>query len=47
MIQFVRNENRIGFKINVNHVHSAGLKISAPLLELATIVNDNEKDIIE
>jgi hypothetical protein len=47
MIQFVRNENRIGFKINVNHVHSAGLKISAPLLELATIVNDNEKDTIE
>jgi len=44
MIQFVRNENRIGFKINVDHVHASGLKIAAPLLELATIVDDNRKE---
>ncbi len=44
MIQFVRNENRIGFKINVAHVHTSGLKIAAPLLELATIVDDNPQE---
>jgi hypothetical protein len=44
MIQFVRNENRIGFKINVAHVRNSGLKIAAPLLELATIVDDNPRE---
>ncbi|BCL62858.1 hypothetical protein DGMP_35510 [Desulfomarina profundi] len=43
MIQFVLNDGQIGFKINIGHVHTSGLKIAAPLLELATIVDDNPK----
>ncbi len=38
MIEFTRGRKRIGFRINLQRANSAGLKIAAPLLELATIV---------
>ncbi len=40
MIQFVSRDRRIGFTINLRHVHAAGLRIAAPLLELATIIGN-------
>ncbi|HID46257.1 MAG TPA: YfiR family protein [Chromatiaceae bacterium] len=39
MIEFVRGYKRIGFKINLQQASKAGLKISAPLLDLSTIVD--------
>lgn len=39
MIQFVSEKKRIGFKINLQKAQAANLKISAPLLELATIIS--------
>jgi len=39
MIQFTRGERRIGFKINLDSVKQSELKISAPLLDLATIIS--------
>jgi hypothetical protein len=38
MIEFTRGRKRIGFRINLQQANRAGLKIAAPLLELATIV---------
>lgn len=38
MIQLTQGENRIGFMINLQRASSSGLKIAAPLLDLATIV---------
>jgi hypothetical protein len=43
MIQFTHGDKRIGFKINIQVVKSAGLKISAPLLQLSTIVSTQSK----
>jgi len=40
MIQLSYHNKRIEFKINLNSVKKAGLKIYAPLLEMATIVGD-------
>lgn len=39
MIQFVSKQKHIGFKINLKKAQTAGLKIAAPLLELATIIS--------
>lgn len=39
MIQFTRDGKHIGFKINLRRAHASGLKIAAPLLQLATIVD--------
>ncbi len=39
MIQLTHGEKRMGFMINLKRAHKAGLKISAPLLGLATIVD--------
>jgi hypothetical protein len=39
MIRFVKNGNRIGFKINVQASKEAGLSISAKLLQMAQIVS--------
>ncbi len=38
MIELTRGRKRMGFRINLQQATSAGLKIAAPLLELATIV---------
>ncbi len=38
MIEFIRGRKRIGFRINLRQATRAGLKLSAPLLELSTIV---------
>ena len=38
MIEFTRGHKRIGFRINLKQANAVGLKIAAPLLELATIV---------
>jgi len=38
MIELARGRKRIGFRINLQQATSAGLRIAAPLLELATIV---------
>lgn len=38
IIEFTRGEKRIGFKINLVSAKQSGLKIAAPLLELATII---------
>lgn len=38
MIEFTRGHKHIGFRINVQQADRAGLKIAAPLLDLATIV---------
>ena len=38
IIEFTRGDKRIGFKINVESAERSGLKIAAPLLELATII---------
>lgn len=43
IIQFVSGEKRIGFKINLERATAAGLKIAAPLLDLATIVDSQNK----
>jgi len=42
MIQFTVEGKRIGFKINDNQAKLSKLKISAPLLQLATIVETTE-----
>ncbi len=39
MIQFVLGQKHIGFKINTYAAQAAGLKIAAPLLELAIVVH--------
>jgi len=39
MIQFVHHGRRVGFRINLHRVREAGLKVAAPLLQLATIVD--------
>lgn len=39
MIQLVHGDKRIGFNINLQRTNASGLKISAPLLELSTIVS--------
>jgi len=39
MIQFTREDKRLGFKINLEQARASHLKIAAPLLELATIVH--------
>ncbi len=44
MIQFIAKGKRIGLKINQRQVESAGLRIAAPLLGLATIVDNGQKD---
>ena len=41
MIQFTYGAQRIGFNINLGRTKEAGLKIAAPLLELATIVESS------
>ena len=41
MIQFSRGGRRIGFRINLARARAAGLKLAAPLLQLATIVGDD------
>lgn len=38
MIEFTKGQQRIGFRINLNQVDAKRLKIAAPLLQLATIV---------
>ena len=38
MIQFVRDNNRFGFKINLESAKRSGLLIAAPLLDLSTVV---------
>ena len=38
MIQLVHGDKHIGFNINLQRAKASGLKISAPLLELSTIV---------
>ncbi|WP_052469925.1 YfiR family protein [Thiolapillus brandeum] len=38
MIELTRGHKRIGFRINLQQADRAGLKIAAPLLDLATIV---------
>lgn len=43
MIQFTRGGKRIGFKINLQRAKDSQLKIAAPLLELATIVESKAK----
>jgi hypothetical protein len=43
MIQFTRGRKRIGFKINLESTKQSGLKIAAPLLELATIIGSPDK----
>jgi hypothetical protein len=43
MIQFTRGGKRIGFRINLDQARASGLKIAAPLLELATIVDTGNK----
>lgn len=46
MIQLIHGDKRIGFNINLQRAKASGLKISAPLLELSTIVcSDIEADI--
>jgi hypothetical protein len=42
MIQLVHGEKRIGFTINLQQVKASGLRISAPLLELSTIVTSDK-----
>jgi len=44
MIQFINQGKRISFKINQRQAESAGLRIAAPLLELATIVDIERKN---
>ncbi len=39
MIRFVKNGNRVGFRINVEAAKQAGLSISAKLLQMAQIVS--------
>ncbi len=41
MIQLIRGDKRIGFNINLQRAKASGLKISAPLLELSTIVSSD------
>ncbi len=41
IIQFTAGK-RIGFKINIERARLSGLKIAAPLLQLATIVNSTD-----
>lgn len=41
IIQFTTGK-RIGFKINIKHAKLSGLKIAAPLLQLATIVSSTD-----
>lgn len=43
IIQFTRGRRRIGFKINLQSARRSGLKIAAPLLELATLVGSPDK----
>ena len=41
MIQLSYSDKRIDFKINLQQVKVSGLKIAAPLLEMATIINSS------
>lgn len=43
MIQLTRDGKRIGFNINLQRTNDSGLRIAAPLLELAIIVGQNHK----
>ncbi len=43
IIEFTRGDKRIGFKINLESAERSGLKIAAPLLELATIIGSVEQ----
>ena len=43
MIQLSYNNKQFDFKINLNSVKGTGLKISAPLLEMATIVDTKQR----
>lgn len=43
MIEITRQRKRLGFRINISAVRAAGLTIAAPLLELATVVGQNEQ----
>jgi uncharacterized protein DUF4154 len=45
IVQFVAEQDRISFFINVDAAHRAGLKISASLLALATIVHDEQPSL--
>jgi len=38
MVSLVRKGSKIGFEINLDEVHNAGLKMSSELLKLATLV---------
>ncbi|WP_456373662.1 YfiR family protein [Thiolapillus sp.] len=42
MIEFTQGEKRIGFRINLGQAVSAGLKIAAPLLDLAAIIETEQ-----
>jgi hypothetical protein len=41
MIQFVREENRIRFEVNLTATQRAGLTLSSELLKVATVVRGN------
>ena len=38
MVALVRKGSKIGFEINLDEVHGAGLRMSSELLKLATLV---------
>ena len=42
IIEFVQEGKRLGFKINLAQANAAGLRLAAPLLELATIVKTEQ-----
>lgn len=42
IIELTRSEKRVGFKINLQSAKHSGLKISAPLLELATVIGSSD-----
>ncbi|HRX89155.1 MAG TPA: YfiR family protein [Steroidobacteraceae bacterium] len=39
MVTLLQESNRVGLEINLRAARRAGLEISAPLLQLATVVN--------
>ena len=42
VVELTRRGTRLGFRVHVDNARKAGLMISAPLLELAEIVEDGD-----
>ena len=43
MIEITRRNNRLGFIFNMKSINKSGLRVAAPLLQMSTLINEENK----